>query len=215
MAGQQLLPVVAPLAPLFPDDGLRRGSTVVVKPGGTGATSLALALGAAASQAGSWCAAVGLPALGIVAAAGLGMALERFALVPHPGEHWPAATAALIDAVDVILLRPPRGIRSSEARRLTARVRERGVVMVVAGGVWPEATDLSLSVASAGWRGLGQGYGYLQARSVEVTATGRGAASRQRRVPLWLPGTNGTIEKRRVALDQVPAAPAADSAAVG
>ncbi|MDQ1393973.1 MAG: hypothetical protein QOF30_2950, partial [Acidimicrobiaceae bacterium] len=43
---------------------------MVVKPGGTGATSLALALGAAASQAGSWCAAVGLPALGIVAAAG-------------------------------------------------------------------------------------------------------------------------------------------------
>lgn len=215
MAGEQLLPVVAPLAPLFPEGGLRRGTTVVVKSGGTGVTSLALAVGVAASQAGSWCAAVGLPALGLVAAAGLGMALERFALVPHPGEQWPAVTAALIDAVDVILLRPPRGIRSSEARRLTARVRERGVVLVVR-GTWPEGADLSLSIATvgqAGWRGLGQGYGYLQARSVEVTATGRGAASRERRVPLWLPGNNGTVEKRRVALEQAPATPAAASAA--
>jgi hypothetical protein len=212
MAGEQLLPVVTPLAALFPEGGLRRGTTVVVKPGGTGATSLALAVGVAASQAGSWCAAVGVPALGIVAAAGLGMALERFALVPHPGEQWPDVTAALIDAVDVILIRPPRGIRSSEARRLTARVRERGVVLVVR-GTWPEVADVSLTVAPAGWRGLGQGYGYLQARSVEVTATGRGAASRERRVPLWLPGTNGTVDPRRATLDQAPAAPVAASAA--
>jgi hypothetical protein len=149
----------------------------------------------AASQAGSWCAAVGWPALGLVAAAGLGMVLERFALVPHPGEQWQAVTAALIDAVDVILVTPPGAVRASDARRLTARVRERGVVLVVRGarGGWPEAADIMLSVTPTEWRGLGQGHGYLQARSVEVTSSGRGAASRERRVQLWLPGSNGTL----------------------
>jgi hypothetical protein len=163
---------------------------------GTGATSLGLAVGVAASQAGSWCAAVGWPTLGVVAAAGLGMVLERFALVPHPGEQWPAVTAALIDAVDVILLRPPPGIRSSDARRLTARVRERGVVLVV-NGAWPSSVDLSLSVVPAGWRGLGQGHGYLQGRSVEVASIGRGAASQERRVQLLLPGHDGGLGKAR------------------
>ncbi len=212
MAGEHVLPVLVPLAPLFAEGGLRRGSTVVVRPGaGGGATSLALAVAVAASQVGSWCAAVGWPALGMVAAAGLGMALERFALVPYPGDQWPAVVTALVDAVDVVLLQPPRGVRSSDARRLTARVRERGVVLVVNGSRWPEAADHSLSVAPAGWRGLGQGHGYLQARSVEVTATGRGAASRERRVMLWLPGVHGTLgalEKARVTLGHERPAPA-------
>jgi hypothetical protein len=163
-----------------------------------------LAIGVAASQAGSWCAAVGWPGLGLVAAAGLGMALERLALVPHPGSQWPDVTAALIDAVDVILLRPPRGVRPSDARRLAARARERGVVLLMSGAGWPVVADLSLAVVSEGWRGLGQGHGYLQARSVEVSSIGRGAASRERRVQLWLPGGNGAVlarEKPRASLD--------------
>ena len=54
LARDQLLAVLPPLAGLFPEGGLRRGSTVVVDPGprsGDGATSLALALMVAASQA--------------------------------------------------------------------------------------------------------------------------------------------------------------------
>lgn len=194
MACERLLPVVPSLASLFPEGGLRRGSTVAVKPG-AGSLSLALAVAAGASQAGSWSAAVGLPALGMVAAAGLGVVLERFALVPRPAQQWPAVTAALIDAVDVILLRPPQPIRSSDARRLAARVRERGVVLLVA-CAWPEAVDLSLSVVPGGWRGLGQGHGYLRARSVEVASIGRGAACRERRVRLWLPGPDGAVAVR-------------------
>ena len=50
-----------------------------------GSTSLALQLVAAASAAGSWVAAVGVPALGAVAAAEAGVVLERLALVPRPG----------------------------------------------------------------------------------------------------------------------------------
>lgn len=194
LAGEQVLPVVAALESLLPDRGLRRGSTIVVRPGPAGgATSLALALGVAASHAGSWSAAVGLPSMGMVAAEGLGMELERFAQVPQPGRQWAAVMAALIDAVDVILVRPPRGVRPADARLLLAKARERGVVLVLCGEGWTEGIDLRLTVAQAAWRGLGYGHGFLQARSVEVVALGRGAASRERRARLWLPGPDGRM----------------------
>ncbi|HUD15946.1 MAG TPA: hypothetical protein VMQ59_01740, partial [Acidimicrobiales bacterium] len=81
----RLLPVAPPLCSLFPDGSLRRGSTVVVTgqdgatvPEGSGGDiSVALALVAAASAAGSWCALVGLPGLGAVAAHDLGIDLTR------------------------------------------------------------------------------------------------------------------------------------------
>src|SRR5690606_40193124 len=78
LAREQRLPVLRPLEVLVPGAGLRRGSTVAVgsAPGVTGATSLALALAAGASQNGSWVAAVGLRSLGLAAAAELGVALE-------------------------------------------------------------------------------------------------------------------------------------------
>ncbi|HSS10082.1 MAG TPA: hypothetical protein VLL25_09365 [Acidimicrobiales bacterium] len=197
LAGEQLLPVLAPLAELLPGGGLRRGSVVVVPAGSvsgvSGATSLALALMAAVSQAGSWCAAVGLPGLGLVAAAELGIALERFALVPDPAEQWPVVTAALIDAVDVVLVRPSRRVWPADARRLRARARERGTVLVPCGGSWPEGADLRMVVARSGWQGLGQGDGSLRARLVEVVASGRGAAAREHRIQLWLPGLDGAV----------------------
>ncbi len=197
LAGEQLLPVPAPLAPLLPGGGLRRGSVVAVPSGSasgaSGATSLALALISAVSQAGSWCAGVGLPDLGPAAAAGLGVALERFALVPDPAEQWAVVTAALIDAVDAVLVRPARRIRPAEARRLRARAQESGAVLVPCGDAWPEGVDLRIAVVSSCWRGLGQGHGYLRTRMVEVVASGRGAASRERRVRLWLPGPDGAV----------------------
>src|SRR4029453_14259220 len=72
LADERLLPVVPVLQPLLPGHGLRRGTTVAV----AGSAALALALVAGASAAGSWVAAVGLPDLGIVAAAEAGVALE-------------------------------------------------------------------------------------------------------------------------------------------
>src|SRR6476660_8273685 len=88
LSGDERLPVLPALEPLLPGAGLRRGSVVAV----SGSTSLLCALLAGASQAGSWCAVVGLPDLGLVAAAGLGVALERLALVPDPGSQWPVVT---------------------------------------------------------------------------------------------------------------------------
>src|SRR5205807_5430750 len=99
-----------------------------------GSTSLALALAAGPSSAGSWCAAVGAPSLGLMAAAELGVDLARFPLVaaPPPAE-WPTVVAALLDAIDVVLAWPPPYLRAGHARRLMARARERGAVLMVPG----------------------------------------------------------------------------------
>jgi hypothetical protein len=182
------------LGACFPQEAVRRGSTLVID-SPAGGVSLALALTATVTAEGSWAAAVGLPSLGLLAATELGVRLERLALIPAPGERWPAVTAALLEGMDLVLLGSPGRVRLADARRLVARAREQGTVLVVlepAGArSWPEAPDLRLSIAGATWDGLGPGYGYLQSRRVEVVTTGRRAATRQRRAALWLPGPDG------------------------
>src|SRR5947209_4215407 len=103
-SGGRVLPVLPALSGLLPEGGLKRGSVVSV----AGATSLALALLAGPSAAGSWCAAVGMPSLGVAAAAEVGIALERFPLVAAPpnAEEWAWTVATMLDAVDVVLARP-------------------------------------------------------------------------------------------------------------
>jgi membrane protein implicated in regulation of membrane protease activity len=177
-----VLPVPAPLDALFPDGGLRRGSVVAVE----GSVWLALALAAAASAAGSWCAVVGMPTLGPAAAAEVGIELSRLVLVPSPGTQWATTVAALLDGFDVVLARPAREVRPAEARRLAVRARERRAA-IVAVGDWPEAVDLRLRVTGTEWTGLSSGYGRIAARHCRVASLGRGAAARERRVVTSLP----------------------------
>ena len=119
LARDEQLPVLEGLADLFPGGALRRGSTVVVN-----SPSLALAVLAASSQAGSWSAVVGQPDLGLVAAAELGVVLDRLALVPWPGSQWATAVSALLDAVDVVVARPPaRSTSPSGCPTKTAKCR--------------------------------------------------------------------------------------------
>lgn len=182
LAGEQLLPVVPSLERLFPARGMRRGAVVGV----TGSVALALAVLVGPSQAGSWTAVVGLPDLGALAAEELGVDLARCALVPDPGPTWPTVVAALLDAIDVVAVRPPARVRASDARRLAARARERGSVLVVV-GAWPEGPDVRLTVTGAEWRGLAQGHGALAGRRLSVVGSGRRAAARERRVAVDLP----------------------------
>ena len=199
LAGERVLPVVPALASLFPDGGLRRGSTVCVG-GGPAASSLALAVIAAASSLGSWCAAVGWSSLGVAAAAELGVALDRFPLVAWPaGAPSEGATivAALLDAFYVVLVRAPGGpgrgaLRLGDARRLSARARERGAVLVHVGAD-VEGADVRLTTARPEWHGLGDGHGHLTGRTVDVSSGGRGASSRERRVRVWLPAPDGGV----------------------
>jgi len=188
LAREQALPVVEGLAGLFPE-GLRRGSSNVVAKGAAGGAALLLCLLSGPSAAGSWCAVVGGADLGLVAAAQLGVDLGRLALVPDPGASWAVVTAALLEGFDVVALWLPGGRASvSDARKLEARARERGSVLLVLGEGWPGAADVRLSVASASWQGLGEGHGFLAGCELEVVSGGRGAASRPRRACLQLKG---------------------------
>ncbi len=186
----ELLTVLPELARLLPGGGLRRGSTIAVR----GATSLVLALLAAATRDGSWAAVTGLPELGLAAAAELGVDLERIALVPHPGAELVAVLSALVDGFDLVVLgpSPAAGVQPQTARRLAGRVRNRGTVLLTA-GPWPGA-DLELKVSGRRWHGLTQdGYGHLRARDVVATSQGRGAATRPSSVRLQLPGVEGAM----------------------
>ena len=185
----RMLPVAPELTGLLPGRGLRRGSTVAVTPDGVaagGATSLMLALLSAASRSGSWCAVVGVPALGALAAAESGIALDRLALVPHPGPEWPTVVAALIDGVDMVVTAVPGPVPAPVAGRLAARARQRGSVLVPFGS-WAGA-DVTLQVGKGRWEGLGVGRGRLRRREVTVLARGRGAAARPREITMWMPG---------------------------
>jgi hypothetical protein len=199
LARDRSLPVLPALEALLPGAGLRRGTTVAVgsAPGVAGATSLALALAAGASQAGSWVAGVGLGSLGLVATAELGVALERLVLVADPGrdrEGWATVVGALVDGFDVVLVSSLGRLRPPDARRLVARVRERGAVLVAVGGDLPgERSPLRLTVTAARWEGLGEGWGHLEGRRVTVEAGGRGDATRLRRAELWLPAEGGGV----------------------
>ncbi|BCJ61140.1 hypothetical protein [Micromonospora endophytica] len=186
--GHRVLPVRSELTGLLPGRGLRRGSTIAVGAGqlrSSGTTSLLFALLAEASQAGSWCAVVGLPTFGAGAAAEAGIALDRLALVPQPGPDWPTVVAALIDGVDVVVAAVPATVSASVASRLAARARQRGCVLVPYGR-W-DGADVMLQVVRGVWDGLGPGRGRLRRREVTISARGRGAAARPKEVKVWLP----------------------------
>ena len=114
--GDRPLPVLPALEPLFPAGGLRRGSAVSVR----GSASLLLALLAGPSRRGAWCGVVGLSGLGLVAAAEAGIALDRLALVPDPGRDWAAVAAALLDAMEVVVVVPRGRVPDADVRRLAA-----------------------------------------------------------------------------------------------
>lgn len=201
LAEERTLPVIPALAALLPDGALQRGATVAVD-GGPGATSLALGLLAGPSQAGSWTAVVGLDDLGLAAAAELGVDLERLVLVVEPPPAtWGAVVAALVGAFDVVVVAPRHRVRAGDARRLAARVRERGTVLVAVGGDAIGGApaglgldvDVRLAVTGRRWVGLELGHGHLRACRVVVEAGGRRRAARPRRAALWLPDPEGRV----------------------
>lgn len=179
---ERTLPVVPELVGLLPLGGLRRGSVLSVQ----GSAGLLLALLAAASAGGAWCALVGSPTLGVLAASDLGVDLDRLALVPQPGPAWLSVTAAFVDTFDVVVLSPPATAMPAQVRRLAARVRERGAVLVV-DGAWPGA-EIGLRALSNRWEGLGRGHGRLTGYRLQVESRGRGAASRPRKAWVRLAG---------------------------
>ena len=153
--------------------------------------SLGMALLAAPSQAGSWTAVVGAADFGIEAAAELGVDLTRTILVPDPGEQWVEATAALVDVVSVVLLRPPGSVAATTANKLAARLRKRSSALVV-WGEWPGA-EARLRVHSSTWVGAEDGHGRLRSRQVLLGV--QAGSSPERRAELWFPSTAEPLER--------------------
>lgn len=174
------LPVPDRLAPLLPD-GLRRGATTAV----VGSTSLVLSMLAHACAGGAWAAVVGQPTVGLLAAAQAGVALDRLAVVPRPGADAATVVAALVDGIDVVLVGPEAALTDTDRRRLSARARDRGAVLL-SSVPWPGASTV-LTVEAGRWTGVGAGDGRLRTHELRVTRTGRGGSAVPLSVDLALP----------------------------
>ncbi|MEU8075934.1 hypothetical protein AB0B31_10830 [Catellatospora citrea] len=182
-----VLPVHDGLRGLLPWPGLRRGAVVSV----VGSAMLLLSVLGATSAQGSWCAVVGMPQLGMAAAAEAGCALDRLALIPQPGPQWPDIVGALIDGFDAVVVCPPAPPSGRTAAALAARARQRGSVLLPYTDAWPGA-DLTLQVTDRQWHGLGWGYGRLRYADLTVTSRGRGVAGRSRDTVVRLPLSAGS-----------------------
>lgn len=194
LSQEQLLTVPEPLLPLFPFGGLQRGLSIGFE--GAGSTSLALALAATVLGDDRWMAIVGVEELGLLAASELGVRLDRLLLIESTATAQLASVvAALVEAVDIIVIKPRKRVGAREARRLNARARERGTVLfhLDGGRSWPEALHLNIASQPEGWEGLGFGHGRLEQRRLLVTGSGRRASARPRQVSVLLPGPNGPI----------------------
>ena len=196
------MPVEGALALLLPEGSIRRGTAVAV--GGHGSITLAVALAAEASRRGSWVAAVGMADLGVAALAERGVDLERWALIDLPGATksrslMADAVGAVVVGFDLVLAGPEFRVGGATARRLLARMREHGASLICAlgdastdivSGLQPE---VRLMIEQTRWTGIDSGHGRLLARQAEVAIGGRGAASRPRRMLVWLPSEDGRV----------------------
>ena len=180
-----LLPVPPALTGLFPGHGLALGTTVAVR----GSRAVLLSLLAATTQQ-SWAAVVGMPDLGLLAAAEYGVQTERLALVPSPGAQVGDVLAALLDGFALVAVAAEQVLGSGRrgvtlARRLSNRARNRAAVLLAL-GTWPTA-DLCLECSRTRWHGLGHGHDHLTEQEITVAASGRGAAGQARHARLRLP----------------------------
>lgn len=182
LAGERLLPVPDAFADLFPEGGLVRGRAIACW--GSATSTLALALVAPAIAAGSWLAMVDLPTIGLDAARELGVPLERVVGI-HTGEsavrasRWPEVVAAAADGFDLVIARVPHDITPSVARTVVARIRQRGVVLVLLGDPAAVPVDSALHASTVAWSGLADGHGHLRERWLTVDAFGRRVPGRR------------------------------------
>ena len=170
----QPVPTLPGIADLVP---LHAGATYAVD-----SASLALALAAGASRAGEWVGFAGCADFGAEAAAELGIELSRTVLVPDPGEHWLEVTAALVDVLRVVVLRPPASVDERTAGILDSRLRTRSAVLVVHGH-WPRV-EARVSVEESGWSGLRVRRGAAAGASRPGRRTTRGSTAAARRADL-------------------------------
>ncbi|WP_336085212.1 hypothetical protein [Nocardia sp. SSK8] len=177
---REMLPVPAPLAELLPEGGLPKGAVVAY----SGAHSLLTGLLAAVTGAGGHAAVVGLPRLGLLAAAEMGAQLSRLAVIPDPGPDPAEVAAVLLDGLDLVVLGLDGfAVPPARCRVLTARARNRGATLIAAGGTWTDPA-LRLDSRVTGYRGLGAGRGRLRSVCLDVRVSAKAGPPRHGRMDL-------------------------------
>ncbi len=219
MAHERTLPVAAGLQELLPRGALQRGSMVAAH--GVGATSLSLALVAEAVRQGSFLAVIAPRSFGLAVCLDFEIPLRRVVQFVLPervggdGASWAQLVAAVVEGFDMVIVADRRRVTGSQARQLSARVRERGTVLVRAGGPsWPEAADLRYDLASPTWHGLGAGHGQLESRTLRVQIAGRRWHGSERVRHLALPASAASGEPATVVVEE-PRVSVITPAAVG
>lgn len=226
LRAERVLPVAEVLRPLLPSAGLPRGRAVATR--GRAALSLAMALVAEASAAGSWLALVDHPGpggapldLGIEAAEDFGIALERVVRVTPgttstaasgagSGAVWAEVMAAVLDGFELVVTTVPAAVPAAQGRRVQGRLKAREATVVVVGEPRVLDVDLELRGRVGAWEGLGAGAGHLRRRRVEVSVSGR-RVSRSRVAELWLPGPDGRVAATSAGLERYLLAPELDA----
>ena len=179
LASQRPRPVCGPYAEVFPH-GLRPGTSVAVRAAKpsleAAALRSAITLAAGVVPPDGWVAAVGVPSVGVVAAAEAGLALDHLVFLAAPTTLWGTVAIAAVDAFDVVVLSVPPRPRVAEIRRLTGRARERGTTVIAVGpGAAAWGGEARLVTSAVEWDGLGDGHGTLRSCRVSIELDGRGA----------------------------------------
>ncbi|SNS44439.1 hypothetical protein SAMN06309944_0273 [Micrococcales bacterium KH10] len=120
-----------------------------------------------------WAALLGMPEIGMAAAAEQGIDLERLAVVPEVGTQGAAIIAAALDGIDIVVCGPQASVAQLQQRKITARVR-RHQRLLLSTYPWQNA-DLTLRVIRQRWWGTEQGHGWLRHAEAEIARSGRGA----------------------------------------
>ncbi|WP_330183276.1 hypothetical protein OHB26_06250 [Nocardia sp. NBC_01503] len=185
---REALPVPPVLENLLPEGGLAKGSVVLY----SGAHSLLSGLLASVTGSGGYAAVVGMPRLGLLAAAEMGARLDRLAVVADPGSDPLEVASVLLDGLDLVVLGlNGAAVPMSRTRVLTAKARSKGATLVVTGGSWAGPV-LRIDTEVTGYSGLGRGCGRL--RTVLLNVSVRSRSAQPRTGHLTLCPSNGRVE---------------------
>lgn len=179
--------VVPPLQPLFASGGIERGRVYALH--GEAHLSLLFGLCSHATTHGSWLAIVNTPHVGFMSAHEHGVALHRVVNVHAQSHHEPHVVGALVDGFDLVAISSPT-CSVTQARKIAARVKAQGSVLLVLGKPGAFEVDTSLEAHIAHW----QFTTHAVSRTVRVSAQGR-RSPQKRSCVVEMPSSRGSVRE--------------------
>ena len=186
-AGFGPISVAPALASLLPSSGLERGGVYACA--GDAPMSLLFSLVATATSVGSWLAFVDVPRVGLMAAHEYGVALQRVMCVNSGGhtQSYAQVVGALVDGIDLVVVSSP-ACSAAEARRVVARAKASGSVLIILGRAGHFSPDVVLSSSTTEWHF----HTHASSRTMSVQAHGRRVYN-QRALTVQLPAADGAV----------------------